>query len=211
MFGDLIEELTVINRGKKGGKKKKKKKSTRKRSTKSNPGNPKKRRSRGGKKSKTRKRRNPPIVKLNPVGRDILEDIKNGAMVALGVIGGTIAASYAEEKVEMIAEYPWAPGVVMIGSGIAASTFLTGKNRKLGTLLGLGGITVGLVTLIRPYIAGKVPGFEEEAEAVAEAPVVTEPEAVAGYLPAGGFQGYTPSLPTIGQADPFDYPGYAGI
>ena len=83
--------------------------------------------------------------------------------------------------------------------------FLKGKNRKVGTLLGLGSIASGLFNLVQPQLAGKVPGFPEEELL----------NSIGSYVPTDtirempGMQGFYPTsaLPAeLGEVNPFATP-----
>lgn len=197
MFDLDLQELGIV--GELNPKKKKKKKA-KKRRTYSNL--PKKRRRRRSSKPKARRRSRPKMtVYINSPQKDIIKSLGDAAIVAAGTIGAVAAAGVAEDKIAFVKENPWAPGAVMVAAGIAAGLALKGKYRPLGTKLMLGASGGGIVALVKPYIEGKLPGFEEGVPAAGYGAYMTSDELGTGaYLPE--MSGYVATEPGVGAASP---------
>lgn len=191
----IVEEATI------NAPRKKKKKAAKKRAKRNPSPKPKKRRA-AAKKAAPRRRKRPLMVQINSPQKSILDFLKDAALVGAGALAGKVAVAYAEEKVEFMQEAEWAAPVAMVGAGVAAGTLLKGKNRKFGTLLGLGSASAGVALALAPYLAGKLPGFEEFPEA-AEIPAGE----TGAYLRTGmgAYMAEEPPLAGLGMVDPFGY------
>lgn len=147
-------------------------------------------------------------VLIDPIEKDIVSTLKTGALIAAGAIGGVALAAFTISKWPSVADNKWAAPAIMAGGGIGIGMILKGHNKALATKVGLGAVGMGMFTVISPYLAGKVPGFDGAATAIP----ATIPASTAGfgaYVAAGrGFDGYTSALPIMsgmGALDPYAY------
>lgn len=205
----MIEEVAVVNPRKK--RRKTRRKPARRRTTRAAA--PKRRyRRRAAAPKRRARRRSPAVVVINPVQRDVVKALKDAGIVTAGIVAGIALADYAAEKIEAVKENEWAPGAVMVAGGIGAGMILKGKNKALGAKLALGMMAAGVLTVARPYLAGKVPGFP------AEDVMVTAIEPTAGYVRTAGRPGwssgvgaYFPDMPatSVGAYDAYGMGAYA--
>lgn len=165
-----------------------------------------------------RRRRGAVVVRVNPVEKDVIQTLKTGGIMAAGGLAAYVLVDYLKKSVDFIAENEWAAPAVMIAGGMGTGMVLTGKNRPLATKLGLGMVMTGIITLVGPYLADKLPGLPVPAGEALGPPMPT-----AGYYsPAqdgelGAYQRiagyYGDEIPgSVGQLDPMasDLNAYAG-
>lgn len=223
-----IEEYAVINPRRKRGRPKKRRKTTTRRRSRRNPKTRTvyktkyrnrtrtKYRTRRAPKRRTARRRPAVAVAVNPIERDIVKTLKDGALMTAGAVGAYALADYAAQKIDYIAENAEiAKPITMIVGGLGLGMVLKGKNKRLATIAGFGAVTAGLLTAVIPYIRDKVPGLPETATP-GVATAMMEPVAPMGAYERTGVGGYyrDPSLSGLGAGmDPFiaDMDAYNGM
>jgi len=128
-----------------------------------------------------------PVVVVNPIGRDVVKDLKTGGLITAGLVVAYGVGAWLKEKYPdtFASDKSYAIPLAQIGIGIGVGVMAKGRYRDLATKVGLGSVAAGLLTAVTPYIADKVSGLPPVDAAIASNTDLMK------ELPGGTVRGYT--------------------